>query len=263
MSKDSQPKLSVRDLAVEYRAKGRTTLALENVHLDVRDGEFVSVVGPSGCGKSTLLKVAAGLLEPAAGTACIDGEPIEGVPDQIGMVFQNDALLPWKTVTDNIRLPLAIKGVPEKEQLRETERLLAMVGLEGFGSFFPKQLSGGMKKRVALARTFAYDPEIYLMDEPFGPLDAQTRVKIGEQFLRMWESVGKSVLFITHDIEEAIAMSDRVIVMSARPGRIKAEFDVRLERPRPFYEIRFDPVFKELQREIWAQMADDNSGGDR
>jgi len=262
MANDSQPKLSIRDLAVEYKSKGRQTVALEGVRLDVRDGEFVSVVGPSGCGKSTLLKVVAGLLQPAAGTAEIDGQPIEGVPDQIGMVFQNDALLPWKTVTDNVRLPLAIKGLPEKEQLRETERLLKMVGLEGFGSFFPKQLSGGMKKRVALARTFAYDPEIYLMDEPFGPLDAQTRVKIGEQFLRMWDAVGKSVLFITHDIEEAIAMSDRVIVMSARPGRIKAEFDVRLARPRPFYDIRFDPVFKELQKEIWAQMADETSGGD-
>ncbi|WP_027091572.1 ABC transporter ATP-binding protein [Cohnella thermotolerans] len=254
---DNESKLAIRDLKVEYDAKGRRTVALEQVNLNVKDGEFVSVVGPSGCGKSTLLKVVSGLLRPAGGTASIDGKEIAGVPDQVGMVFQNDALLPWKTVIDNVRLPLEIKGVPRKEQLHEAQRLLGMVGLEGFASYYPKQLSGGMRKRVALARTFAYDPEIYLMDEPFGPLDAQTRVKIGEQFLKIWEQVGKSVLFITHDIEEAIALSDRVVVMSARPGRIKAEFNVRLERPRPFYDIRFDPLFKDLQKEIWAQMADE------
>ncbi|SFI98650.1 NitT/TauT family transport system ATP-binding protein [Paenibacillus sp. UNC496MF] len=261
MANDKAPKLSIRELAVEYRSKGRRTLALEGVNLDVKDGEFVSVVGPSGCGKSTLLKVVSGLLEPAEGGAYIDGEPVSGVPDGVGMVFQNDALLPWKTVLQNIRLPLAIKGLPEREQVREANRLLQVVGLEGFAGFYPKQLSGGMRKRVALARTFAYDPDIYLMDEPFGPLDAQTRVKIGEQFLHMWEAVGKSVLFITHDIEEAIALSDRVIVMSPRPGRIKAEFDIRLPRPRPFYDIRFEPAFKELQKEIWAQMADAGAGG--
>ena len=261
MANDKQPKLSIQDLAVAYQSKGRRTVALEGVNLDVKDGEFVSVVGPSGCGKSTLLKVVAGLLQPAAGAAYIDGEPVNGVPDQVGMVFQNDALLPWKTVAQNVRLPLAIKGLPDKAQEQEADRLLKMVGLDGFAGFYPKQLSGGMRKRVALARTFAYDPDIYLMDEPFGPLDAQTRVKIGEEFLQMWDAVGKSVLFITHDIEEAIALSDRVIVMSARPGRIKAEFDVRLARPRPFYDIRFDPMFKELQKEIWAQMSDEHAGG--
>lgn len=261
MANDKEPKLSIRDLAVEYRSKGQRTVALRGVNLDVKDGEFVSVVGPSGCGKSTLLKVAAGLLQPAAGAAYIDDRPIDDVPDGVGMVFQNDALLPWKTVLHNVRLPLAIKGLPDKEQVAEATRLLKMVGLEGFANFYPKQLSGGMRKRVALARTFAYDPDIYLMDEPFGPLDAQTRVKIGEQFLHIWESVGKSVLFITHDIEEAIALSDRVIVMTDRPGRIKAEFDIRLARPRPFYDIRFDPVFKELQREIWTQMSGGGTGG--
>lgn len=248
-------KLEISNLKAEYYAKNQRTVALENVDLKVEDGEFVSVIGPSGCGKSTLLKVVSGLLKPTAGTARIDGQPIREIPGQVGMVFQNDALLPWKTVADNIRLPLVIKGLSKAEQEGEIKRLLQMVGLEGFGNYLPKQLSGGMKKRVALARTFAYDPDIYLMDEPFGPLDAQTRVKIGEEFLHIWERVGKSVLFITHDIEEAIALSDRVIVMSARPGRIKAEFKVNLERPRPFYDIRFDPVFKELQKEIWTQMS--------
>ncbi|MFC0331502.1 ABC transporter ATP-binding protein [Paenibacillus sepulcri] len=257
MENSNRPKLEIRDLKVEYYTKTQTTVALEKVQLSVADGEFVSVVGPSGCGKSTLLKVVSGLLQPAEGAAYIDGQMVQGVPDQVGMVFQNDALLPWKTAFDNVRLPLEIKGLPRDEQIREAERLLKMVGLEGFRDYHPKQLSGGMRKRVALARTFAYDPDIYLMDEPFGPLDAQTRVKIGEEFLKIWEKVGKSVLFITHDIEEAIALSDRVIVMSARPGRIKAEFKINLKRPRPFYDIRFDPVFKELQREIWNQMSNE------
>lgn len=250
------PKLELQGLQVRYETKEHSTLAIEHVDLTVQDGEFVSVVGPSGCGKSTLLKVVSGLLKPAKGKALIDGKPIVNVPEQIGMVFQNDALLPWKSVYDNVRLPLEIKNVSKARQKEEVNRLLEMVHLNGFEEYYPKQLSGGMRKRVALARTFAYDPSIYLMDEPFGPLDAQTRVTIGEEFLRIWEAVGKSVLFITHDIEEAIALSDRVIVMSKRPGTIKAEFKVELERPRPFYEIRFEPRFKELQREIWACMSE-------
>ncbi|NMO96405.1 ABC transporter ATP-binding protein [Paenibacillus lemnae] len=254
-------KLQVQDLTVRYTAKGKSTTALEHVNMAVKDGEFVSVVGPSGCGKSTLLKVASGLLKPAGGQALLDGKPIEGVTGEVGMVFQNDALLPWKTVYDNVRLPLEIKGLSKSDQAAEVRRLLKMVGLHEFEHFYPKQLSGGMKKRVALARTFAYDPGLYLMDEPFGPLDAQTRVKIGEEFLKIWEQVGKSVLFITHDIEEAISLSDRVIVMTNRPGKIKAEFDVTLERPRPFYDIRFDSRFKQLQREIWHCMSDEDREG--
>jgi len=256
MNKD-QAKLRIDNLVVRYNTKERSTTALENVNLTIKEGEFVSVVGPSGCGKSTLLKVASGLLKPAGGQATLDGKVIDGVTGEVGMVFQNDALLPWKTVFDNVRLPLEIKGLSRAEQTAEVRRLLQMVGLADFEQFYPRQLSGGMRKRVALARTFAYDPELYLMDEPFGPLDAQTRVTIGEEFLKMWEQVGKSVLFITHDIEEAIALSDRVVVMTSRPGRIKAEFEVTLERPRPFYDIRFDTRFKQLQKEIWSCMAEE------
>ncbi|MEK8129573.1 ABC transporter ATP-binding protein [Paenibacillus filicis] len=255
--KKNQAKLQVQNLEVRYSTKEHSTLALDKVNLSIREGEFVSVVGPSGCGKSTLLKVAAGLLKPAGGQAMLDGKEIDGVTGRVGMVFQNDALLPWKTVYDNVRLPLEIQGISRDRQGEEVRRLLRMVGLAEFERYFPRQLSGGMRKRVALARTFAYDPELYLMDEPFGPLDAQTRVTIGKEFLKMWEQVGKSVLFITHDIEEAIALSDRVVVMTSRPGRIKAEFEVNLERPRPFYDIRFDARFKELQKEIWHCMAEE------
>jgi len=249
-------KLKLDHLSVRYENKGESTLAVTDVNLTVKNGEFVSVVGPSGCGKSTLLKVVSGLLKPSEGTAYIDGKPITDVPESIGMVFQNDALLPWKSVIDNIRLPLAIKGQSRTEQEDKARDLIKMVGLEGFEHFYPSRLSGGMRKRVALARAFAHDPSLYLMDEPFGPLDAQTRVSIGEEFVKMWERVGKSVLFITHDIEEAIALSDRVVVMTGRPGTIKAEFEVPLERPRPFYDIRFDSRFKELQKEIWESLAD-------
>jgi NitT/TauT family transport system ATP-binding protein len=254
--KEENIKLILKDLSVRYNTKGTSTLALTDVNIKVKDGEFVSVVGPSGCGKSTLLKVVSGLLTPAKGKALIDNKEVNGVPENVGMVFQNDALLPWKSVFDNVRLPLAIANDSKSQQKEKAKELIKLVGLEGFEEFYPKQLSGGMKKRVALARTFAHDPSIYLMDEPFGPLDAQTRVTIGEEFLKMWERVGKSVLFITHDIEEAIALSDRVLVMSDRPGTIKAEFTVPLERPRPFYDIRFDPRFKELQREVWESLAD-------
>jgi len=251
-------KLDIRGLTVSYETKNESTLAIEDVNLTVGDGEFVAVVGPSGCGKSTLLKVVSGLLKPAAGTVLLDNEPVRGVPDKVGMVFQNDALLPWKSVLDNVRLPLAIKNVSRAKQIEEASRLIELVGLKGFENFYPKQLSGGMRKRVALARTFAYDPSIYLMDEPFGPLDAQTRVTIGEHFLKMWEKVGKSVLFITHDIEEAITLADRVVVMTKRPGRIKADFKVPFERPRPYYEIRFDPRFSHIQKQVWECLADGN-----
>jgi NitT/TauT family transport system ATP-binding protein len=261
MEKEIRPKLEIRNLEVSYNTKEQSTLALKNANLTVNDGEFVSVVGPSGCGKSTLLKVVAGLLKPASGMALIDDKPIEGVPDGVGMVFQNDALLPWKSVKDNVRLPLSINNKSSNEQDEIAHNLIKMVGLEGFEDFYPKQLSGGMRKRVALARAFAYDPSIYLMDEPFGPLDAQTRVMIGEEFLKMWEQVGKSVLFITHDIDEAITLSDRVLVMSNRPGYIKKEFKVPIERPRPSREVRFDPRFGQLQKEIWASLAEMHEKG--
>jgi NitT/TauT family transport system ATP-binding protein len=243
--------VTIRDLRIVYATGRRQTLAVEGASLAVGEGEFVALVGPSGCGKSTILKVVAGLIAASAGTVLVGDEPVAGVPDGVGMVFQNDALLPWKTVRDNVRLPLALRGVAGQDQDAEIARLLDLVQLTGFEEFFPRALSGGMRKRVALARTLAYDPRLFLMDEPFGPLDAQTRILIGREFLAIWERLAKSVLFVTHDVEEAIALADRVLVMSPRPGRIVAEFRIDLPRPRDYEEIRFEPQFRDLQRAIW------------
>jgi NitT/TauT family transport system ATP-binding protein len=243
--------VTIRDLRIVYAAARQTTLAVDGASLSIGEGEFVSLVGPSGCGKSTILKVVAGLIAADGGSVHVGGEPVAGVPSGVGMVFQNDALLPWKTVRDNVRLPLALRGLSAAQQDAEIERLLELVQLSGFEAYYPRALSGGMRKRVALARTLAYDPRLFLMDEPFGPLDAQTRIIIGREFLAIWERLAKSVLFVTHDVEEAIALSDRVLVMSPRPGRIVAEFRIDLPRPRDYEEIRFEPQFRDLQRSIW------------
>jgi NitT/TauT family transport system ATP-binding protein len=253
----TRAKLAIRDLQVVYRADGRETLALDGASLHVDDGEFVALVGPSGCGKSTILKVVAGLIAPTRGDVIVDGVAVDGVPDGVGMVFQNDALLPWKSVHDNVRLPLALRGLDRAAQDAEVARLLALVRLTGFERYFPRALSGGMRKRVALARTLAYNPSLFLMDEPFGPLDAQTRIHVGREFLDIWQRVGKSVVFVTHDVEEAVALADRVLVMTPRPGRIKAEFVVDIPRPRSYEEVRFDPRFRELERRVWHALVDD------
>jgi NitT/TauT family transport system ATP-binding protein len=253
------PKVEMRDLELRYAGARGGHVAVTDVELILDDGEFLAIVGPSGCGKSTLLKLVAGLLAPSRGVVALDGRPVDGVvPEGVGLVFQNDALLPWRTVSENVRLPLSLAGRPGDEQAARTRTLLAQVGLTRFADYYPRQLSGGMRKRVALARTLAYDPDVFLMDEPFGPLDAQTRIRLGGEFLALWEGVGKSVMFVTHDVEEAIAMADRVVVMTSAPGRIKASFPVDLPRPRDFYEIRFDERFKELHREIWASLASEH-----
>lgn len=256
------PKLVARDLTLSYRTGAGRHRALTDVDLELADGEFLALVGPSGCGKSTLLKIAAGLLAHTSGQILVDGQELTGqVPERVGMVFQNDAILPWHTVVENVEFPLTVHGATARDRRRRAMELIETVGLAGYGDYYPRQLSGGMRKRVALARTMAYDPELYLMDEPFGPLDAQTRIRIGAEFLRIWEHVGKSVIFVTHDVEEAIALADRVAVMTAGPGRIKAEFDVPFGRPRDFHEIRFEPAFRELYKDIWHALQDEQPPG--
>ncbi|MGH3643862.1 MAG: ABC transporter ATP-binding protein [Mycobacterium sp.] len=233
-------------VSLAYRTRGGRRLALDDVNLSVGSGQFVALVGPSGCGKSTLLKVAAGLVTPTSGQVRLDSQAVTAPPVGVGMLFQNDALLPWRTARENVRLPLQVAGRPRGEQDRRITALLEQVGLADFADYPPSQLSGGMRKRVALARTLASDPTVFLMDEPFGPLDALTRREIGADFLRLWEQLRTTVLFVTHDVDEALLLADRVVVMTPGPGRILEEFTVSLDRPRDPRELRFTAEYHDL-----------------
>lgn len=239
--------------AREDRSKGYT--AVKDTTLVVAAGEFVSVVGPTGCGKSTLLNVAAGLLEPSAGSVTVNGEPLAGINRHAGYLFQADALMPWRNALDNVVAGLEFRGLPRVQALAKGNEWLKRVGLAGFGDRYPHQLSGGMRKRVALAQTLILGPQILLMDEPFSALDIQTRQLMENELLELWSADRKSVVFITHDLEEAIALSDRVIVLSAGPETHPiGEFAIDLPRPRDVSEIRLTPHFIELHGEIWRRM---------
>jgi NitT/TauT family transport system ATP-binding protein len=239
--------------AREDRSKRYT--AVKDTTLVVAAGEFVSVVGPTGCGKSTLLNVAAGLLEPSAGDVTVNGDPLAGINRHAGYLFQADALMPWRNALDNVVAGLVFRGLPRVQALAKGNEWLKRVGLAGFGDRYPHQLSGGMRKRVALAQTLILGPQILLMDEPFSALDVQTRQLMENELLELWSADRKSVVFITHDLEEAIALSDRVIVLSAGPETHPiGEFAIDLPRPRDVSEIRLTPHFIELHGEIWYRM---------
>ena len=240
-------KVSVSGLSIAFGA----TRALDRVSLTVNDGEFVSIVGPSGCRKSTMLNVIAGLLAPAEGSTHVAGIDGNGAGSRIGYMFQKDTLLPWATAMENVCLPMDVKGARDWHKARA---LMQLMDLTGFEAHYPNQLSGGMRKRVQLARLLAQDPEVLLMDEPFGALDAQTRLIIQEEFLKIWERQRKTVLFVTHDLQEAIALSDRVVLISARPGRIKATYTVDLPRPRQIESVLAHPRFMAQFQEIWASL---------
>jgi NitT/TauT family transport system ATP-binding protein len=232
--------------------------AVANTVLSVAPGEFVSVVGPTGCGKSTLLNVGAGLLQPSSGKVSVFGEPLAGINRRAGYMFQAEALMPWYSALENVIAGLHFRGVPEAQARQMGEEWLARVGLQGFGDRYPHQLSGGMRKRVALAQTLILDPDIILMDEPFSALDIQTRQLMENEVLELWSARKKAVLFITHDLDEAIAMSDRVIVLSAGPATHPiGEFVIDLPRPRDVAEIRAHPRFVELHAQIWGVMRDE------
>jgi NitT/TauT family transport system ATP-binding protein len=227
---------------------------LRDIDFSLGRGEFLSVVGPSGCGKSTILRLISGLAQASAGKI----EILKGTGSQanIGFMFQRDALLPWADVSANIAVGLECAGVPKEQHAARIKALLALLGLAEFGQYYPRALSGGMRQRVALGRLLAYDPEIMLMDEPFGALDAQTKILMGYELLRIWTDHRKSVVFVTHDIEEAIGLSDRILVMTGRPGRIKAEYRVDLPRPRDLRAVRKLPAFHQLSEQIWRDIVE-------
>ena len=240
--------ISRDDPGQRYTAVGDTTLK-------VQAGEFVSVVGPTGCGKSTLLNVAAGLLDPSTGTVDVFGEPLTGVNTRAGYMFQSEALMPWRNALDNVAAGLEFRGVPREQARERGDEWLKRVGLGGFGSRYPHQLSGGMRKRVALAQMLILDPQILLMDEPFSALDVQTRQLMENELLELWSADRKSVLFITHDLEEAISLSDRVVVLSAGPASHPiGEYTIDIPRPRDVAEVRLVPRFVELHAQIWRAM---------
>jgi NitT/TauT family transport system ATP-binding protein len=236
-------------------ADGGVYRAVEHATLTVADGEFVAIVGPTGCGKSTLLNIAAGLIAPAAGSADIFGETLVGLNRQAGYLFQADALCPWKTALENVAIGLEIAGTPTAEARTRAREWLTRVGLGTFGDRYPYMLSGGQRKRVGLAQVLIRDPKILLMDEPFGPLDAQTRQIMGNLQLDLWSADRKAVLFVTHDLEEAIALSDRVVIMSAGPAaRVIGDWRISLPRPRDIADVKLDPAFHDLHREIWQTL---------
>ncbi len=246
-------KIAIRHLSVDYPSPdGRPVRVLQDVSLDVAPGEFVAVVGPSGCGKSTLLRVLSGLLQPASGTAAIDGRGVAEASDRIGFMFQRDTLLPWASVEDNILIGAELG--PKRVDRARLGELIAFLKLKGFEKHRPHELSGGMRQRVSLGRLLAYEPEIFLMDEPFGALDSQTKAAMGRELLRIWSAHQRAVLFVTHDIEEAVTLADRVIVLSARPGRIRLDVQVDLERPRDPKLLRRDPRFLSLVERVWGAL---------
>ena len=246
--------IAVRDLAKTFTRDGRTVEALRDFSLDIAEGEFVSIVGPSGCGKSTFLHMVGGFEPVTAGTLRVRGAPVVGPGPDRGVIFQEFALYPWRTVADNVTWALEVRGSTKAERREVADRLLAMVGLTRFRDHYPAELSGGMKQRVAIARTLAYDPAILLMDEPFGALDAQNRELMQEELQTIWEkSAGqgrKTVLFITHDIDESIYLADRVVVFTARPGRVKADIRIELPRPRAL-EIKKSAAYLEYRHRAW------------
>ena len=239
------------------RRASETFVALENINLEIKPGEFFAIVGPSGCGKSTLLDLLGGLTLPTSGRILIGGEVIRGPALDRGLVFQQYALFPWRTAQKNVEFGLEAKGVAPRERTETAKHFLAMVGLAEFGGRYPHELSGGMKQRVAIARSLAYDPDVLLMDEPFAALDAQTRENLQGELLRIWEKSGKTIVFITHGIDEAVYLGQRVAVMTSRPGRIKQVIDIPLESRSRDEDLRAAPEFARLRHEIWSLLRDE------
>lgn len=252
MSPDKpRPMVSIDSVTMSFG----TFIAVQNVNLTVADGEFLAIVGPTGCGKSTILNAIAGLLKPASGTVSIDGAPVDGVQNDIGYLFQQDALLPWKTALENVELGPMFKGTGADERREQSMKWLAKVGLKGFEQRYPHQLSGGQRKRVQMAQALITGPKVILMDEPFSALDIHTRHLMQNELLALWQEERRAVVMITHDLEEAIALGDRVVVLAAGPcSHVIDSFPVDLARPRDVSEIKLDPRFMDLYRNIWSSL---------
>ncbi|MCV4229680.1 ABC transporter ATP-binding protein [Virgibacillus sp. LDC1] len=242
-------KIEISGVSKWFRRNGEEIAAMRETSLAIEEGRFVSIIGPSGCGKSTLFNIIAGLMPPSTGKVMADGKDIVGTTGYVGYMLQKDMLLPWRTILDNIILGMEVRGVPYKEAAERALPLMEKYGLKGFDKHYPKELSGGMKQRAALLRTLLYDRDIILLDEPFGALDAQTRLTMQNWLLQIWEDFGKTVLFVTHDIDEAIYLSDDIYVFSSRPGRIKSKITVTMERPRKTEDMT-SPAFMELKHHL-------------
>jgi NitT/TauT family transport system ATP-binding protein len=246
--------LSLKNIGKRFFARERSITALERISLDVPTGEFLTMVGPSGCGKSTILNLVSGLLPPTHGTVELDGRPVHGVTRDIGYVTQQPNLMPWRSLIDNVSFPLQVVGAAKSERHDRAAELISMVGLAGFEHSYPHELSGGMRQRANIIRTLIYAPKVMLMDEPFGPLDAQTRVILQDQLLDIWSRTGVTIIFITHDLHEAIGLGDRVILLSSRPGRIIRIDQVAMPRPRDVFRMHDSDAFRALYDAIWVEL---------
>jgi len=252
------PAISLRGATKRFPTRdGSGFTAIRDVDLDVAAGEFVSVVGPTGCGKSTTLSLVSGLEAPTRGDVSVHGHPVAGIPDGVGYMFQADAVLPWKNVLDNVSLGLRYRGVKKAEAHARARDWLERVGLTGFEDRYPHQLSGGMRKRVAMAQTLITEPDLLLLDEPFGALDVQTRELMQNELLQLWSGTGAAVVFVTHDLTEAISLADRVVVMTAGPATVKDVVTIDLPRPRDVEEIRLTPAFVELYKRVWESLREE------
>jgi NitT/TauT family transport system ATP-binding protein len=258
----ASPVLVIDDLVKQFATPDGTITAVDHVSFTVRDGEFLSIIGPSGCGKTTVFNIIGGLLDGYDGQVRIDGEAIKGPHRSVGMVFQEESAFPWRNARENVEFPLEVAGVAKAERAARADQLLRLVGLDGFGNRFPSELSGGMRQRIAIARTLAFQPKILLMDEPFAALDEQTRLLLGDKVLQIQQQLKQTTLLITHNITEAVQMSDRILVMTYRPGKMKRIVDIDLPRPRSS-EIVTSEAFGRYVAQIWNDLREEASRGMR
>lgn len=249
------PAIRLSDVSISYESPQRPYVAVDGVDLEIPPGRFISVVGPTGCGKSTLLGAIAGLLTPSRGVISIAGTPLRGLNKHVGFMFQQDSLLPWKTLLENVSFGLQLRGVRKREREKRAREWINLVGLTGFENAYPYQLSGGMRKRTSVAQTWIVEPDVLLMDEPFAALDVQTRQIMENELLNIWTGSGKSVTFVTHDLDEAVSLADEVILLSAGPAsKVAGRYEVDLGRPRDLMSIRTDPHFTEIYSAIWNDL---------